>query len=195
MLASTLFATLAVLSSTVLGAPTSASIEKRLVSSKITANNGKCLGFTGTTEISNGTPIGTVDCASDKAIEWVFDVERPSRISPKSNLDFSLDAGSNPANYGKLKLWQNYPGLFQQTFWYTADLRIAIYNGDQCLDDGEGGQTWQCTTGNTNQIWKYKDSGNGGNGGNGGDCTATATVIQTVTVTAVPDSPTTTAAA
>lgn len=34
----------------------------------------------------------------------------------------------------------------------TDDARIAITGGNQCLDDsGSGLQTWQCTTGNTNQ--------------------------------------------
>ena len=37
--------------------------------------------------------------------------------------------------------------------WYlTDDNRIAITGGDQCLDEGDNGvQTYQCTTGNTNQ--------------------------------------------
>lgn len=39
------------------------------------------------------------------------------------------------------------------TSWYlTPDNRIAITGGDQCLDQGDNGpQTYQCTTGNTNQ--------------------------------------------
>jgi hypothetical protein len=37
--------------------------------------------------------------------------------------------------------------------WYlTDDQRIAITGGNQCLDEGDNGiQTYQCTTGNTNQ--------------------------------------------
>lgn len=37
--------------------------------------------------------------------------------------------------------------------WYlTGDNRIAITGGNQCLDEGDNGpQTYQCTTGNTNQ--------------------------------------------
>jgi hypothetical protein len=39
--------------------------------------------------------------------------------------------------------------------WYlTGDNRIAITGGTQCLDQGDanvGTQTYQCTTGNTNQ--------------------------------------------
>ena len=45
--------------------------------------------------------------------------------------------------------------------WYlTDDNRIAITGGDQCLDEGDQGiQTWQCTTGNTNQVF-YVQGGN-----------------------------------
>ena len=37
--------------------------------------------------------------------------------------------------------------------WYlTGDNRIAITGGTMCLDEGDNGpQTYQCTTGNTNQ--------------------------------------------
>ena len=93
-----------------------ASIEKRQVSSKITANNGQCLGFSGSTTIGDGTPIGLVDCSSSNAVTWVFNTQTPSSISPAGNTGFALDAGSNPGNnFNKLKLWQSYPGLAQQT--------------------------------------------------------------------------------
>lgn len=50
------------------------------------------------------------------------------------------------------QIWDSYPGLFQQTWYLTDDKRIAITGGDQCLDEGDNGiQTYQCTTGNTNQ--------------------------------------------
>ena len=106
IIAATLLSTLA------LGAP---AISKRQTSSKITAANGQCLGFTDSTEIANGTPIGGVDCNSNKAISWVFDVNQPSSIRPSGNTDFALDAGTNPSNFGKVHLWQSYPGLYQQT--------------------------------------------------------------------------------
>lgn len=38
------------------------------------------------------------------------------------------------------------------SWYYTDDNRIAITGGNQCLDDdGSRLQTYQCTTGNTNQ--------------------------------------------
>jgi hypothetical protein len=50
------------------------------------------------------------------------------------------------------QIWTSYPGLYQQTWYLTGDNRIAITGGNQCLDEGTNGiQTYQCTTGNTNQ--------------------------------------------
>ena len=42
-----------------------------------------------------------------------------------------------------------------RSWYYTTDNRIAIYNGNQCLDDGNDIQLYQCTTGNTNQVFTY----------------------------------------
>jgi hypothetical protein len=82
-----------------------------------------------------------------------------------------------------MKVWTCYPGVGQQNWYYTSrsfkllprrflpghdlisvfgfffprqtdDQRIAITGGNQCLDLGPSGpQTYQCTGGNTNQIW------------------------------------------
>ena len=94
-----------------LGAPT---VSKRAVSSVITANNGQCLGFTGSTDLADGTPVGNVDCGSSSVITWTFDVNTPTSLLA-SGSNFALDAGSTPGDFGKLKLWQSYPGLYQQT--------------------------------------------------------------------------------
>ena len=65
-----------------------------------------------------------------------------------------------PGNGVQMKIWECYSGLAAQTWYYTGDKRIALYNGNQCLDltngstnDGTVMQTWQCTTGDTNQVW------------------------------------------
>lgn len=45
-----------------------------------------------------------------------------------------------------------YDSNFDTSWYLTPDNRIAITGGDQCLDQGDNGpQTYQCTTGNTNQ--------------------------------------------
>ena len=47
----------------------------------------------------------------------------------------------------------------------TDDNRIAITGGDQCLDEGDNGvQTYQCTTGNDNQVWYIQPEQGGGTG-------------------------------
>jgi len=142
------------LSSLALAAP----LTKRITTGKIYANDGTCLGLTGSTDFADGTPVGSVDCTSAGAISWVFSANQPTSFFPEGTNQYALDAGSDPENFGKLKLWTSYPGLTQQTWYYTNDNRIAIYNGNQCLDDGNGIQTYQCTTGNTNQIF---NTGNG----------------------------------
>lgn len=101
---------------------------------------------------TDGTPVISIDC--DDASVWNISPGSGS-ITVAGYEGFALDAGSNPANFGSLKVWTSYPGLYQQTWYYTDDHRIAITGGDQCLDEGDNGvQTYQCTTGNTNQIWE-----------------------------------------
>ncbi|ODO00433.1 hypothetical protein I350_07073 [Cryptococcus amylolentus CBS 6273] len=113
---------------------------------------------------TNGTPLTTVNCTFAKLLPWTPDLGK--RI---------------------MKIWHSYPGLFQQTWYRTYDQRIAIFGGDQCLDLGDDGpQThvlfspspspspcllYECTDGNTNQIWTL----NYGDGGGGGTTTTTTT--------------------
>ena len=102
---------LSLLSSLALAAP----LAKRTTTSKIYANDGQCLGFTGSNDITDGTPVGAVDCNSSAAINWVFDVNQPTSIFPEGSTGWALDAGSDPENFGKVKLWTSYPTLYQQT--------------------------------------------------------------------------------
>ena len=59
-----------------------------------------------------------------------------------------------------MKIWQCYDNLPAQEWYYTDDNRVALENQGFCLDltkgsltNGNQVQTWQCTNGNTNQIW------------------------------------------
>ena len=78
-----------------------------------------------------------------------------------------------------MKIWTCYSGLAAQTWYYTGDDRIALYNQGtlycagfscfaislrsfigQCLDltngssaNGQVMQIWSCTTGDNNQVW------------------------------------------
>lgn len=116
----------------------------------------------------------------------LWDVQRGTTAVKLSAGNFCLDFGTNPnANGVGAKLWTCYPGLTQQTFYYTDDNRVsssgansgckahapllcqlAIQGGTTCLDKTANApiqqsslfqyyptQSWQCTTGNTNQVW------------------------------------------
>jgi hypothetical protein len=39
-----------------------------------------------------------------------------------------------------VQTWTSYPGLAAQTWYLTADGRIAITGGNQCLDEGANGE-------------------------------------------------------
>jgi hypothetical protein len=76
-----------------------------------------------------------------------------------------VDFGSTPGNGITPKLYACL-GVPQQTFWVTNDNRVAVYNGDQCLDVVKGSQptnelpygtlgdvqSWKCTPGDTQQV-------------------------------------------
>jgi hypothetical protein len=77
--------------------------------------------------------------------------------SPHSRSSRScLDAGSSPHNNGPAKVYTCYPGLAAQHWYFTADQRVALTGGTQCLDlstSTGAPQTYACTPGNTNQVW------------------------------------------
>ncbi|WWD21760.1 hypothetical protein CI109_106247 [Kwoniella shandongensis] len=164
---STLIALLS-LSSIALSSPVPATqtISKRYTGVKIQSyRNGLCLQPLGRARgnsipiIENGTPVGTVDCAYART----WDISPGSGSVILSGTNFALDAGTGWDNNEKVKVWQSYPGLFQQTWYLTDDDRIAITGGNQCLDeDYDGPQTYQCTTGNTNQVWYVLHEGDAG---------------------------------
>lgn len=108
-----------------------------------------------------------------------------------SGTNYCLDAGVGPHNNGPAKLYTCYPGASQQDWYYTNDNRIAITGGNQCLDLGPNGpQTYQCTPGNTNQIWVA-----GPRTTAGVTTTVAASTTQQVTTTAQPVTTTTTTVA
>ncbi|WWC85822.1 uncharacterized protein L201_000689 [Kwoniella dendrophila CBS 6074] len=135
-------------------------LDKRYTAVKIqSSRNSLCLSPEGDA-IGNGVRVGTVSC--DKAKTWQINEGSGSIILTGSN--FALDAGTGNDNNEIVKLWQSYPGLYQQTWYLTDDNRIAITNGHQCLDQGndqEGTQTYACNTGNVNQEWHVLEGDTG----------------------------------
>ncbi|EIW71520.1 hypothetical protein TREMEDRAFT_27944 [Tremella mesenterica DSM 1558] len=145
MLASILFGILPLLTD-------ASPVYKRYTSQRIqsVSQKGQCLSPVGwpNVTLSNGVQVGSVDC--DQAPGW--DISPGSGSVILSGTNYALDAGTGKDNNEIVKIWQSYPGLFQQTWYLTPDSRIAITGGNQCLDQGPvGPQTYQCTTGNTNQ--------------------------------------------
>ena len=136
---------------------TSASPVKRANNQLIVSSRDqKCLSPAGgaaavaANQVGNGTPLVTMDCNS--AAGW--DISPGSGSVILTGTNFAMDAGTTPGNNGLLKVsdcvspvvklltmktWQSYPGLSAQTWYLTADGRIAITGGNQCLDEGTNG--------------------------------------------------------
>ncbi|TFK38428.1 ricin B lectin domain-containing protein [Crucibulum laeve] len=107
--------------------------------------------------IYNGVPVDIGDCGAGNS-GWIFN--KGTTVVQYGSTGYCLDAGSTPGNGVGMKLWQCYAGLAAQSWYYTADNRIALANQGLCLDLTNGSlqnfnqvQTWQCTDFNTNQIW------------------------------------------
>jgi hypothetical protein len=149
MISYTALTLFAVLTQAVVGSPIeSRAIEKRATNTLIrSGRNGQCLSL-GVGAIQNGARLTTTNCKD--ATRW--DISPGSGSVLISGSPYALDAGVPQGNNNPAKIWQSYPGSPQQTWYLTADNRIAVAGGNQCLDQGDNGpQTYQCTTGNTNQ--------------------------------------------
>lgn len=145
MLTYSAIALLAVLAEAVSGSP----IEKRFTNSVIrSGRNDQCLSLPAGATPVNGAGLVTRDC--NTASRW--DINPGAGSVVLSGTNFALDAGVPQGNNMYAKIWQSFPGSTQQTWYLTADNRIAVAGGNQCLDQGDNGpQTYQCTNGNTNQ--------------------------------------------
>lgn len=133
-------------------------IQKRYTRAMIVSDrDGLCLVAAPKTGV--GSAVTSENCANTQGAKY-WDINPGSGSVVLSGTNLALDAGENPGNNGALKVWTSYPGLYQQTWYLTDDERIAITGGDQCLDEGDNGiQTYQCTTGNTNQIFHVRPDG------------------------------------
>jgi hypothetical protein len=120
-------------------------------------NKKKCLDVRGNV-LKNGTAVQIYDCNGTGAQQWR--IHWATTYVQLGFTGFCLDAGRTPASGVGMKIWQCIEALPAQTWFYTADKRIAVLGKGQCLDltrgsltNGNRVQTWQCTNGNTNQIW------------------------------------------
>ncbi|ORX40330.1 ricin B lectin domain-containing protein [Kockovaella imperatae] len=141
-------------SSTASAAPT----EKGYVINWLNGNDlSQCLTVTNG-QYYNGSPVGLAPCGSvNEGQRWVY---HPSGVTSvrAAGQNYCLDFGDGGGYDGvPMKLWQCYPGLFQQTLYYTGTNHIAVYNGNQCLDVEAGTsnvQGWQCSGDDVHQLWQ-----------------------------------------
>ncbi|KAG6906890.1 hypothetical protein DXG01_011478 [Tephrocybe rancida] len=117
----------------------------------------KCLDVH-SASFQDGTAVQIFDCNGTPAQKWK--ITRGTTSVQIQAAPFCLDAGSNPHKGVGVKIWQCYANLPAQTWFYTADNRIALKDKGLCLDVPNGAhfsgnqvQTWTCTNGNTNQVW------------------------------------------
>ncbi|KAJ9107986.1 hypothetical protein QFC20_003671 [Naganishia adeliensis] len=111
--------------------------------------------------------------------QWVYNTGSTKIcVAPNaySDTDYCIDFGTNLGSNGQtLYIWQAYEGLPAQQLYITDDNHIAVENGPgQCVDvRAESGpqpsyaraygseksvQAWDCTFGNTNQIFIFNDA-------------------------------------
>jgi hypothetical protein len=122
-------------------------------------NSGWCLEVRDGNN-ANGTPVQVAQCNGSARQKFEF-VRNAAGQVKVAGTNFCLDAGENPGNGSKLKIWTCYSGLYQQTWWYTGDNHLAIANGPGiCMDvtdgnlaSGNQAQLWACDGPNQNQIW------------------------------------------
>ncbi|KDR84330.1 hypothetical protein GALMADRAFT_237117 [Galerina marginata CBS 339.88] len=120
-------------------------------------NTNKCMDVRGA-NYANGTPVQIYDCNGTGAQKWVLNRENTKVQVAGTN--FCLDAGSTPGNGVGMKIWQCYDNLPAQLWYYAPDNTLILSGSAYCLDLTNGVltnsnqlQTWQCFSGNLNQIW------------------------------------------
>ncbi|ODO11237.1 hypothetical protein I350_00012 [Cryptococcus amylolentus CBS 6273] len=139
--------------------PTRRTIYKRLSGVKIqSGHTGKCLVPDGGRDATAGAQISTVDCTDHGVGHWDMDygsgqVVLTSTVGGDDIL--VMDAGTGKDNGESLTVEKYSNGTFAQTWYLTTDNRIAITDGDECMemDDYDKVITNPCEGGDTNQVW------------------------------------------
>lgn len=93
-------------------------------------DTSKCLTVTPST-ITDGSNVGVSDCADSNGRfsyykQQLWDVKRGTTSVKLSGTNYCLDFGTSPNSNGvRAKVWTCYPGVTQQTFYYTDDNRVS----------------------------------------------------------------------
>jgi len=123
-------------------------------------STNKCLDVRGDLQ-ANGTAVQIFDCNNTPAQLWEL-TAGPTAVR-LNGTDFCLDAGNSPKDGTHMKIWKCFPGIPAQSWFLTADARIALEGQGLCLDLTDGKltntnviQVWKCTDGDKNQIWRER---------------------------------------
>ncbi|KAJ9094266.1 hypothetical protein QFC21_006092 [Naganishia friedmannii] len=111
-----------------------------------TFNSNTCLGVT---ELANGAYLSSGSCTPTTGFYSRWDiVPGDNQVVRLSGLNWCLDSGLdyNSGSIIALKIWQCYPGVPQQRWYYTDDSRNGIFT-QGCFDSAATGgnpssQTW-----------------------------------------------------
>ncbi|TYJ53468.1 hypothetical protein B9479_005912 [Cryptococcus floricola] len=156
---SLLLSVLLLFSATNFAQPTRRTIYKRLSGVKIqSGHSGKCLAPDGGRNATAGAQISTVDCTDYGVGRWDMDygsgqVVLTSTVGGDDIL--VMDAGTGKDNGESLTIEKYSNGTFAQTWYLTTDNRIAITDGNECMEmnDDDKVITNPCEGGDTNQVW------------------------------------------
>lgn len=89
-------------------------LSKRYTNVRIRSNrSGLCLSAAPKTGV--GSQVTVTSCDDFWAHTWTINPGSGSVLLGDGSSGLALDAGTNPADGGKLKVWTSYPGLYQQT--------------------------------------------------------------------------------
>jgi hypothetical protein len=130
-------------------------------------DNSKCVGILGGT-FADGTAVDIFDCNGSNGQKWQWNGDALTSVNPVDGSQWCLDAGvqSQWANGVKMKIWQCFSNLAQQTWTpVTTSGTIKLTAANFCLDLTNGVKTnqnvlqiWTCSAGNANQLWTVTSS-------------------------------------
>jgi len=132
-------------------------------------DSAKCVGILGGA-YTNGAAVDIYDCNHSTTQKWTWNGNALTSVNPADQSQWCLDAGepTSFANGTKLKIWQCFSGLTQQTwtppFSLSTGGNIRLSTGGFCVDLTNGDKTnknvlqiWACSSGfNANQVWTYE---------------------------------------
>ncbi|WVQ77601.1 hypothetical protein IAR50_007289 [Cryptococcus sp. DSM 104548] len=134
-------------------------MSRRLSGVKIqSGHTGQCLAPVGGSNATAGTQISTLNCTDSGVAHWDMNygsgqVVLTDTVGQDDILVMDAGSGKDDGESLTVEVYSN--GSFAQIWYLTTDNRIAITDGDECLemDDDEMVKTEPCAGADTNQVW------------------------------------------